>query len=119
MIDLFLYSVLSIVTAFACGYRYTSLPIRKCAKIRFFCVKIAKILWAAGGCASRLSVGPPSLYQNLGERLITIAIFRFLKNQRDVFQAKNAANCGPSSFFIVLSYFGGFAAQLLVCNAAH
>ena len=66
-------------------------------------------------------VAPPSLYQNLSEPLITIAIFRFLQNQRGVLQAKNAANWDPSNLSIVLSYSGVFAAQLnvLVCNAAH
>ena len=54
-----------------------SLSIRKCAKISVFGVKIAKILSGAGGSA-------PILYQNLGEPLITIAIFRFLQKQRGV-----------------------------------
>ena len=68
-----------------------------------------------------LEVAPPSLYQNLGEPLITIAIFRFLQKQGGVLRTKNAANCDPSNFSIVLRYSGGFAAQLiiLVCNAAH
>ena len=62
-----------------------------------------------------------SFYQNLGEPLITIAIFRFLRKQRGVLQAKNVSNCDPNNFSIVLSYSGGFAAQLhiSVCHAAH
>ena len=80
----------------------------------FFVLKSQKILSAAGGCI-------PIPYQNLGGPLITIAICRLLQNQRGVFQAKNAANCDPSNFSIILGYSGGFAAQLniLVCDAAH
>ena len=68
-----------------------------------------------------LEAQSPILYQNLGEPLITIAIFRFLQKQQGVLQAKNAANCDPSNFSIVLRYSGGFATQLIisVCNAAH
>ena len=64
---------------------------------------------------------PPIFYQNLGEPLITIAIFRFLQKQQGVLQAKYAVNCDPSDFSIVLRYSGGFAAQFIisVCNAAH
>ena len=82
-------------------------------KISVFGVKIAKKF-------SGLGAAPPSLYQNLGEPLITVAIFCFLQKQ-GVLQAKNAANCDPSNFFIVLRYSGGFAARLIisVCNAAH
>ena len=68
---------------------------------------------AAGGCASKPSVAPSSLYQNLDEPLITIEIFRYLQKQRGVLQADDAANCDPSFFFfIVLSYSGGFAAPV-------
>ena len=45
------------------------LLVRKFAKINVFSVKIAKTFFQ-------------ELYQNLGEPLITIAIFRFLQKQR-------------------------------------
>ena len=85
-----------------------------CENKCFWCENRKKFFWGQGAA-------PPYLYQNLGEPLITIAIFRFLQKQRGVLQAKNAANCDPSNFFIVLRYSGGFAAQLIisVCNAAH
>ena len=92
-----------------------SLSIRKCVKISVFGVKIAKFF-------SGLRAQPPIFYQNLGEPLITIAIFHFLQKQRGVLQAENTANCDPSNnFSIVLTYSGGFAAQLIisVCNAPY
>ena len=64
--DLFLCSVLSIVTL---QVPVRPLLVRKCAKISVFSVKIAKTFFQR-------------LYQNLGEPLITIAIFRFLPKQR-------------------------------------
>ena len=84
-------------------------------------MKIVKILRAVGDCASRPPVVPPSFYQNLGAPLITIAIFRFLHNERGDLQAENPANFDSTNFSIVLRYSGGFAAQLntLVCNAAY
>ena len=71
--------------------------------------------------APRPPVVPPSLFQNLGAPLITMAKFCFLQNEGGVLPAKNAALCDPCNFSIVLRYSGGFAAQLniLVCNAAH
>ena len=86
--------------------------IRKCAKISVFGVKIAKNSFGRWGL---------SLYQNLGEPLITVAIFCFLQKQRGVLQTENVANCHPSNFSIVLRYSGGFVAQLIisVCNVAH
>ena len=72
--------------------------VRKCAKTSVFCVKIVNIFGRLGATPP---VVLPSLYQNLGAPLITIAIFRFLQNERGVLQANNAANCDPSKYSIV------------------
>ena len=79
-----------------------------------------KCFWC-GNCKNSPGAQSPIFCQNLGEPLITIAIFRFLQKQQGVFQAKDTANCDPSNFSIVLRYSGGFTAQLIIsaCNAAY
>ena len=76
----------------------------KVAKTSVFLCENRKNSLGGWGCAPRSPVVPPSLYQNLGAPLITIAIFCFLQNERGVLPAKNAANCDPSKFSIALRY---------------
>ena len=75
--------------------------------MRVFYVKIVKNLWADGD-----GLCPHLFYQNLSAPLIATAFFRFVQNEQGVLHAKNAANCDPSNFSIVLRYSGGFAVQL-------
>ena len=81
-----------------------SFSIRRCAKTSVFLCESRLNSLGGWGLRPRSPVVPQSLYQNLGALLNTMAIFRFLQHEGGVLQAKNAANCNPSKFSIVLRY---------------
>ena len=82
---------------FICFSQTSALTHRVCENKCFLCENRKKFFGRLGAALLGSQLRPHSLYQNLSEPLITMAIFRFLQNQRGVLQAKNAANWDPSN----------------------